>query len=87
MSIKTLTDTNNCYDLVFPTTPVSTEQSLLTLENDDLILLENWNGILLEDLLVCPFNKTWNLLEYRFDFTGNQTDDTPATSTPILFEA
>ena len=79
--IKQLTDTDNCYDVIFPTTPSTQEQSLLTLENDDLILLENGNWILLEDLLVCPFNKTWNLLEYRVDLSTTSTD-----ITPILFE-
>ena len=89
LPIKTLTDATNCYDIVVPTTPSIKDEWLLILEdnlNNDLILLEDWNWIQLEDLLICPFNKTWNLLEYRFDFTGNQTDDTPATSTPILFE-
>lgn len=87
LSIKKLTDTDNCYDIVVPTTPWIKDTSLLMMENNtDQILLENWNWILLEDLLVCPFNKTWNLLEYRFDFTGNQTNTTPATKTPILFE-
>lgn len=82
LSIKKLTDTNECYDIVVPTTPSDRQQWLLTMENwTDLILLENWNGIQLEDLLVCPFNKTWNLLEYRFDLTT--TDN---TKTPILFE-
>ena len=79
--IKQLTDVDNCYDVIFPTTPATQEQSLLTLENDDLILLENGNWILLEDLLVCPFNKTWNLLEYRVDLSTTSTD-----ITPILFE-
>ena len=37
--------------------------------------------------MVCPFNKTWNVLEYRFDFTGDSDlVDTPSTKTPILFE-
>ena len=48
-SIKNLTDTNSCYDIVVPTT-----------DND--------------------FNRTWNLLEYRFDFNWNWN------KTPILFE-
>ena len=81
--IKKLEDTNECYDIVVPTTPQVNHQTwLLEMEDSsDLILLENWNGILLEDLMVCPFNKTWNLLEYRFDF--NTTD---TSKTPILFE-
>lgn len=82
LSIKELTDTNECYDIVFPTTPWKQDENLLALENwTDNILLENWNKILLEDLLVCPFNKTWNYLEYRMDLS---TEDT--TKTPILFE-
>lgn len=48
-SIKNLTDTNNCYDIVLPTT-----------DSD--------------------FNRTWNLLEYRFDLSWDWTH------TPILFE-
>lgn len=81
--IKKLTDTTNCYDIVVPTTPSKTDVNLLAKESsvNDLILLENGNGIQLEDLLVIPFNKTWNLLEYRFDFTTTDT-----TKTPILFE-
>ena len=81
LSIKTLTDTTNCYDIVVPTTPWIRNDWLLTLEDDDLILLEDWNWIQLEDLMVCPFNKTWNLLEYRFDLYTTST-----TKTPILFE-
>ena len=83
LSIKKLTDTNECYDIVVPTTPWTDHNtSLLAMENwTDLILLENWNGILLEELMVCPFNKTWNLLEYRFDLST-----TSSTKTPILFE-
>lgn len=83
LSIKKLTDTNECYDIVVPTTPSKTDVDLLAKESsiNDLILLENGNWIQLEDLLVCPFNKTWNLLEYRFDLTT--TDN---TKTPILFE-
>lgn len=82
-SIKKLTDTINCYDIVIPTTPqVDKQVSLLAKENvTDLILLENWNWILLEDMMVCPFNKTWNLLEYRFDL--NTTDN---KKTPTLYE-
>lgn len=82
-SIKKLTDTNECYDIVVPTTPWTDHNtSLLAMEDwTDLILLENWNGILLEELMVCPFNKTWNLLEYRFDLST-----TNSTKTPILFE-
>jgi hypothetical protein len=64
-----------------PTTPSTTAWSVLLKEDWDQILLENWNWIELEDLMICPFNKTWNLLEYRFDL---QTADT--TKTPILFE-
>lgn len=48
-SIKNLTDTNSCYDIVVPTT-----------DSD--------------------FNRTWNLLEYRFDLSWDWTH------TPILFE-
>lgn len=48
-SIKNLTDTTSCYDIVVPTT-----------DND--------------------FNRTWNLLEYRFDLHWNWN------KTPILFE-
>lgn len=83
LPIKKLTDTNECYDIVVPTTPSKTDVSLLAKESsiNDLILLENWNGIQLEEMLVIPFNKTWNLLEYRFDL--NTTD---TTKTPILFE-
>lgn len=81
LSIKKLTDTSNCYDLVFPTTPSTKEQDLLALENWDNILLENGNNILLEDLMICPFNQTWNYLEYRMDLSTNDT-----TKTPILFE-
>ena len=82
LSIKELTDTNECYDIVFPTTPWKQDDNLLALENwTDNILLENWNKILLEDLLVCPFNKTWNYLEYRMDLSTTDT-----TKTPILFE-
>lgn len=81
LTIKQLADTNTCYDIVVPTTPSKTEESNLLKEDWDLILLENWNWIKLEDTLVCPFNKTWNLLEYRFDF--NTTD---VSKTPILFE-
>ena len=78
-SIKKLTDTTNCYDIVVPTTPqVDKQESLLRKEEaNDLILLENWNWILLEDMMVCPFNKTWNLLEYRFDLHTNNTSKTP----------
>lgn len=77
--IKKLTDTTNCYDIVVPTTPqVDKQESLLRKEEaNDLILLENWNWILLEDMMVCPFNKTWNLLEYRFDLKTNNTSKTP----------
>jgi hypothetical protein len=32
-------------------------------------------------MMVCPFNKTWNLLEYRFDL--NTKDQ---TKTPTLYE-
>lgn len=77
--IKKLEDTKECYDIVVPTTPsTSTAISLLRKEEaNDLILLENWNWILLEDMLVCPFNKTWNLLEYRFDMSTTNTSKTP----------
>lgn len=78
--IKTLEDTSNCYDIVVPTTP-SWTASLLQLEDNYDILLENGSWILLEDLLVCPFNRPRNLLEYRFDL---HTDN--PTKTPILFE-
>lgn len=83
LTIKKLEDTNECYDIVVPTTPANTDVSLLSKESwiNDLILLENGNWIQLEDLLVIPFNKTWNLLEYRFDL---ETTDT--SKTPILFE-
>ena len=82
-SIKKLTDTNECYDIVVPTTPwVNSQMGLLDMENwSDLILLENGNWIQLEELMTCPFNKTWNLLEYRFDLTT-----TNSAKTPILFE-
>lgn len=82
-SIKKLTDTNECYDIVVPTTPqVDRQEWLLAMENwSDLILLENWNWIQLEEMMVCPFNKTWNLLEYRFDLSTTNT-----SKTPILFE-
>ena len=81
--IKKLEGTNECYDIVVPTTPSKTDTSLLSKESwiNDLILLENWNWIQLEDILVCPFNKTWNLLEYRFDLST-----TDVSKTPILFE-
>jgi hypothetical protein len=81
LTIKQLADTNTCYDIVVPTTPSKTEESNLLKEDWDLILLENWNWIKLEDTLVCPFNKTWNLLEYRFDLST-----TDVSKTPILFE-
>lgn len=82
LSIKNLTDTTNCYDIVVPTTPWMNAWSVLLMENNaDEILLENWNWIELEELMVCPFNKTWNLLEYRFDLST-----TDSTKTPILFE-
>lgn len=81
ISIKKLTDVNSCYDIVVPTTPWVKDESVLLKEDWDKILLENWNGIWLEDTLVCPFNKTWNLLEYRFDL---ETTDT--TKTPTLYE-
>ena len=87
LSIKKLTDTNECYDIIFPTTPWAQDTNLLELENGWNILLENGNGILLEDLLVCPFNKTWNYLEYRVDLSGYTDPDTnKTTKTPILFE-
>ena len=78
-SIKKLTDTNECYDIIVPTTPQVDKLSwLLAMENwSDLILLENWNWIQLEEMMVCPFNKTWNLLEYRFDLTTTNTSKTP----------
>lgn len=78
-SIKKLTDNNECYDIVVPTTPQVDKLSwLLAMENwSDLILLENWNWIQLEEMMVCPFNKTWNLLEYRFDLTTTNTSKTP----------
>lgn len=81
--IKRLTDSNECYDIVVPTTPWADKQTwLLEMENStDLILLENWSWIMLEDLMICPFNKTWNLLEYRFDLSTTNT-----SKTPILFE-
>lgn len=82
LTIKKLDDTNECYDIVVPTTPSKTEDNLLERENWSwLITLENWNWIQLEELMVCPFNRTWNLLEYRFDL---ETTDT--SKTPILFE-
>ena len=82
-SIKKLADTNNCYDIVVPTTPqVDKQDTLLRKENENyLITLENWNWILLEDMMVCPFNKTWNLLEYRFDLST-----TDVSKTPTLYE-
>jgi len=90
LSIKKLTDVNSCYDIVVPTTPWQKDIDLLALESNDsnTILLENGDNIMLEDLMVCPFNKTWNLLEYRFDFTGNwdPANNIPTTKTPILFE-
>jgi hypothetical protein len=81
--IKKLEDTKECYDIVVPTTPSKTEISLLSKQSwiNDLILLENGNWIQLEDMLVIPFNKTWNLLEYRFDLATNDN-----AKTPILFE-
>ena len=82
LSIKELKDTNECYDIVVPTTPWEKTQGVLLKENwTDLILLENGNWIWLEELMVCPFNKTWNLLEYRFDLNTTNT-----SRTPILFE-
>ena len=82
LSIKELKDTNECYDIVVPTTPWEKTQGVLLKENwADLILLENGNWIWLEELMVCPFNKTWNLLEYRFDLKT-----TNKSKTPILFE-
>lgn len=81
ISIKKLTDVNNCYDIVVPTTPWLKDEGVLLKETWDKILLENWNWILLEELMVCPFNKTRNLLEYRFDL-----ETTDETKTPILFE-
>lgn len=83
LSIKELTDTNECYDIVVPTTPWEKKQWLLAKESwiSDLILLENWDWIWLEEMMVCPFNKTWNLLEYRFDLATTNT-----AKTPILFE-
>ena len=82
LSIKKLEDTDECYDIVVPTTPWEKTQWTLLMENwVDKILLENWNWIWLEELMVCPFNKTWNLLEYRFDLATTDT-----TKTPILFE-
>lgn len=82
LSIKNLTDTNTCYDIVVPTTPWIQDESVLLKQDWWQILLENGNWIKLEDMLVCPFNKTWNLLEYRVDFNSN----TAKTKTPILFE-
>lgn len=79
--IKELTDTNSCYDIVVPTTPSALPESLLQLEDNYDILLEDWTWILLEDIMVCPFNRPRNLLEYRFDLHT----DSP-TKTPILFE-
>lgn len=81
ISIKKLTDVNSCYDIVVPTTPSNTDEYVLLKEDWDKILLENWNWIKLEDNLVCPFNKTWNLLEYRVDLNTTNT-----SKTPILFE-
>lgn len=81
LTIKKLADTNTCYDIVVPTTPSNTDEYVLLKEDWDKILLENWNWIMLEDKLVCPFNKTWNLLEYRFDL-----DTTDTTKTPTLYE-
>lgn len=81
ISIKKLTDVNNCYDIVVPTTPSNTDEYVLLKEDWDKILLQNWNWIRLEDTLVCPFNKTRNLLEYRFDLST-----TNISNTPILFE-
>ena len=82
LSIKKLIDVNNCYDIVVPTTPSEATQSVLLMENEvDKILLEDWNWIQLEEMMTCPFNKTWNLLEYRFDLTTTDT-----TKSPILFE-
>lgn len=81
LSIKKLTDNVECYDIVFPTTPSTKEQDLLALEDWYNILLENGNNILLEDLMICPFNKTRNYLEYRMDLSTTDT-----TKTPILFE-
>ena len=82
LSIKNLTDTTTCYDIVVPTTPWIQDESVLLKQDWWQILLENGNWIKLEDMLVCPFNKTWNLLEYRVDFNSN----TAKTKTPILFE-
>ena len=80
--IKKLEDTNECYDIVVPTTPTNNTISLIRQEDSpDLITLENGNWILLEDFMVCPFNKTWNLLEYRFDLKT-----TDRTKTPTLYE-
>ena len=78
-SIKKLTDTNECYDIIVPTTPqVDKQTTLLAKENwSDLILLENWNWIQLEEMMVCPFNRTWNILEYRFDLSTTNTSKTP----------
>ena len=82
LPIKKLTDTDECYDIVVPTTPWEKNEGVLLMENwTDLILLENGNWIWLEELMVCPFNKTWNLLEYRFDLATTNT-----SKTPILFE-
>jgi len=77
--IKKLTDTVNCYDIVVPTTPQADRQENLLRkeEANNLILLENWNWILLEDMMVCPFNRTWNLLEYRIDLNTADTSKTP----------
>ena len=77
--IKNLTDTVNCYDIVVPTTPQADRQENLLRkeEANNLILLENWNWILLEDMMVCPFNRTWNLLEYRIDLNTTDTSKTP----------
>lgn len=87
LSIKKLTDNVECYDIVFPTTPSTSTQDLLALEDWYNILLENGNNILLEDLMICPFNKTWNYLEYRVDFTWYLDEDTnKVIKTPILFE-
>ena len=81
LPIKSLIDTENCYDIVVPTTPTDVAQNLLLLENNYKILLENDDYIQLEELIWCQFNRPWNLLEYRVDLVTTN----PAT-TPILYE-
>lgn len=86
LSIKELTDSNECYDIILPTTPWKTEENYLALQDWDNILLENWDDILLEDRMICPFNQTRNYLEYRVDFKWDTDNSNITTHTPILFE-